>query len=49
MDQFSDYFEPELKAQGYVGIYAPKSRAWTMNLHERKRVDGCAIFYQSSK
>ncbi|CAH1127098.1 unnamed protein product [Ceutorhynchus assimilis] len=49
MDQFYNFFLPELKAQGYHGIYSPKSRAKHMGETERKYVDGCAIFYRTSK
>ncbi|XP_050300487.1 CCR4-NOT transcription complex subunit 6-like isoform X2 [Anthonomus grandis grandis] len=49
MDQFYNFFMPELKAQGYNGIYSPKSRAKHMAESERKYVDGCAIFYRTSK
>lgn len=49
MDQFYNFFLPELKADGYSGIYSPKSRAKTMAENERKYVDGCAIFYRTSK
>ncbi|XP_060524815.1 CCR4-NOT transcription complex subunit 6-like isoform X2 [Cylas formicarius] len=49
MDQFYNYFLPELKVHGYHGIYSPKSRAKHMAESERKYVDGCAIFYRTSK
>lgn len=49
MEQFYNYFLPELKKDGYEGIYSPKSRAKTMAENERKYVDGCAIFYRRSK
>lgn len=49
MEQFYNFFLPELKADGYAGIYSPKSRAKTMAESERKYVDGCAIFYRTSK
>lgn len=49
MEQFYNFFLPELKADGYAGIYSPKSRAKTMAENERKYVDGCAIFYRTSK
>ena len=48
-DQFFHYFQPELKRVGYDGIFSPKSRARTMTEHERKHVDGCAIFYKREK
>ncbi|XP_076253134.1 CCR4-NOT transcription complex subunit 6-like twin isoform X2 [Rhynchophorus ferrugineus] len=49
MEQFYNFFMPELKNQGYNGIYSPKSRAKHMAEAERKHVDGCAIFYRMSK
>lgn len=48
-DQFYNFFLPELKQDGYDGIFSPKSRAKTMSESERKYVDGCAIFFRSAK
>ncbi|XP_013147381.1 PREDICTED: CCR4-NOT transcription complex subunit 6, partial [Papilio polytes] len=48
-DQFYSFFLPELKQDGYDGIFSPKSRAKTMSESERKYVDGCAIFFRSAK
>ncbi|XP_055700412.1 CCR4-NOT transcription complex subunit 6-like [Phlebotomus papatasi] len=48
-DQFYNFFKPELKNDGYEGIFSPKSRAKTMAENERKYVDGCAIFYRASR
>lgn len=48
-DQFYHFFLPELKHEGYDGIFSPKSRAKTMAENDRKYVDGCAIFYKSHK
>lgn len=48
-DQFYKFFLPELKRDGYEGIFSPKSRAKTMSESDRKHVDGCAIFYRTSK
>ena len=45
-DQFYNFFLPELKRDGYEGIFSPKSRAKTMNESDRKHVDGCAIFWR---
>ena len=45
-EQFVSFFQPELASLGYDGIFSPKSRAKTMNEIEKKRVDGCAIFYK---
>nr|CAD7204832.1 unnamed protein product [Timema douglasi] len=46
--QFYNFFLPELKRDGYDGIFSPKSRAKTMAENERKYVDGCAIFYRTA-
>ena len=48
-EQFYNYFLPELKRDGYDGIFSPKSRAKTMAESERRYVDGCAIFYRTAK
>ena len=48
-DQFFNFFLPELQRHGYNGIFSPKSRARTMTEEDRKYVDGCAIFYRTSK
>jgi len=59
-EQFYSYFLPELKKNGYAGVFSAKSRARTMSEQERSRartmseqerkhVDGCAIFYKTSK
>lgn len=48
-EQYYAFFQPELAAQGYEGIFSPKSRARTMDQHDRKYVDGCAIFFHKSK
>lgn len=48
-DQFYNFFKPELKIDGYEGIFSPKSRAKTMSENDRKYVDGCAIFFRSAR
>ncbi|XP_061427428.1 CCR4-NOT transcription complex subunit 6-like [Lethenteron reissneri] len=48
-DQYWNFFLPELKLQGYSGIFSSKSRARTMSEQERKFVDGCAVFFKSDK
>nr|CAB3232271.1 CCR4-NOT transcription complex subunit 6-like [Phallusia mammillata] len=47
--EYHAFFEPEMKAQGYEGIFNPKSRAKHMNEDERQHVDGCAIFWKVAK
>ena len=49
LGQFDDFFQPELYKNGYSGVFQPKSRAKTMTEYERGYVDGCAIFYRTSK
>ncbi|XP_001622436.2 CCR4-NOT transcription complex subunit 6-like [Nematostella vectensis] len=48
-EQFHNFFLPQLKQDGYNGIFSPKSRARTMSEDDRKHVDGCAIFYRTTK
>lgn len=48
-EQYHDFFLPALEARGYDGAFNPKTRARTMNTDERKRVDGCATFWKTSK
>lgn len=48
-EQFYNYFQPQLATYGYEGIFSPKSRAKTMTEHERRHVDGCAIFFKTEK
>lgn len=49
-EQFYSFFLPELKNEGYDGIFSPKSRAKTMACEDdRKHVDGCAIFFKTAK
>lgn len=47
--QYEDYFLQHLSAQGYEGVYWPKSRANTMEESQRRLVDGSATFYRKSK
>lgn len=49
MEQFEDYFLHHLSQQDYDGLFYPKSRARTMRDEEKRRVDGCAIFYKTDK
>ncbi|KAI6218823.1 Leucine-rich repeat and Endonuclease exonuclease phosphatase domain containing protein [Aphelenchoides fujianensis] len=48
-EQFRVMFEPELRAHGYDGIFAPKSRAKTMVGDDRNHVDGCSLFWKRNK
>ncbi|KAL7750482.1 Glucose-repressible alcohol dehydrogenase transcriptional effector [Sorochytrium milnesiophthora] len=48
--QYESFFKGQLRELGdYDSVYDPKSRVRTMNEQERRLVDGCAIFYRSSK
>lgn len=49
MDQYDSHFEKTLKSFGYQGIFSPKSRAHHMNESERRKVDGCAIFWKHER
>ena len=49
MEQYEDYFLHHLSQQDYEGVFYPKSRARTMRDEEKRRVDGCAIFYKATK
>lgn len=48
-EQYYKYFLEKLEPEGYGGVFSPKSRAKTMSSQEKKYVDGCAIFYKTSK
>lgn len=48
-ESFQDFFQYQLAAKDYKGIFYPKSRAKTMAEKEAKLVDGCAIFYKARK
>lgn len=48
VEQYETYFLEHLQDQDYDGIHYPKSRARTMSGDERRRVDGCAIFYKNT-
>ncbi|TKY84717.1 hypothetical protein EX895_005797 [Sporisorium graminicola] len=49
VEQYEDYFLHHLSQQEYEGVFYPKSRARTMRDEEKRRVDGCAIFFKSNK
>lgn len=46
---FNEYFCTKLAYSDYKGIHWQKSRFRTMSEKDAKAVDGCAIFYKSSK
>jgi len=49
IENYNEYFRPNLATEDYKGAFWPKSRAQTMGEKEAKIVDGCAIFYKNSK
>ncbi|KZF25029.1 glucose-repressible alcohol dehydrogenase transcriptional effector [Xylona heveae TC161] len=49
MDNYNEFFRPQLAYNDYRGVFWPKSRARTMAEKEAKLVDGCATFFKSSK
>ena len=50
MSQFDEFFLEQLsQLGGYAGVFYPKSRARTMNEHDKRQVDGCATFYKTAK
>lgn len=49
IENYNEYFRPNLASEDYKGVFWPKSRAQTMGEKEAKIVDGCAIFYKNTK
>ncbi|KAI8577796.1 hypothetical protein K450DRAFT_250045 [Umbelopsis ramanniana AG] len=50
LGEYENYLRDDLKKLGdYNGAFWPKSRAKTMGEKERMVVDGCAVFFRSSK
>ncbi|KAJ1537262.1 Glucose-repressible alcohol dehydrogenase transcriptional effector [Nowakowskiella sp. JEL0078] len=47
--QYEDFFRENLHQQDYDSVYFPKSRARTMSEYERRSVDGCVIFFKTTK
>ncbi|GAA56364.1 CCR4-NOT transcription complex subunit 6 [Clonorchis sinensis] len=48
-NQFEEIFKPELEKLKYDAVFLPKSRRRTMDTKDGKKVDGCAIFWQTDK
>lgn len=46
---FEDFWQPLLDKHGYTGIFYSKTRAKTMQTKDSKKVDGCCIFFKTSK
>lgn len=49
MQQYDEFFAPLMHTYGYAGVYYAKSRVKTMRDEEKRRVDGCAVFYKRAK
>lgn len=49
VENYSDFFAPNLAHHDYKGVFQVKGRARTMSEKEAKIVDGCATFWKSSK
>lgn len=47
--QYEEFFLENLSEIGYDSVYWPKSRYKTMGENDRRTVDGCAIFFRSTK
>ena len=48
-NEYHTFFRPQLAKQGYEGVFHPKSRCRTMGEEMAKGVDGCAVFWTTSK
>ncbi|BFZ60804.1 Glucose-repressible alcohol dehydrogenase transcriptional effector [Saitoella coloradoensis] len=48
IQNYEDYFAPQLAYAEYKGVFWPKGRAKTMREEERRTVDGCATFYKTT-
>ena len=46
---YKEFFTPVLSYEKYGGVYYPKTRTRTMNEEQKKKADGCAIFYKNTK
>ncbi|XP_057338865.1 CCR4-NOT transcription complex subunit 6-like [Microplitis mediator] len=49
LEVFLQFYSPTLKAKGYDGVFAPKSRAKTISDAKRRLVHVCAIFWKTRK
>ncbi|KAK4553429.1 Glucose-repressible alcohol dehydrogenase transcriptional effector [Recurvomyces mirabilis] len=49
VENYNEYFRPNLATEDYKGVFWPKGRAQTMGERESRIVDGCAIFFKNSK
>jgi CCR4-NOT transcription complex subunit 6 len=49
VEQYAEFFAPQLKQHGYDGAHYPRTRARTMGTEEAKLVDGCATFWKEER
>lgn len=49
VENYGDFFAPNLAHHDYKGVHQVKGRARTMSEKEAKVVDGCATFWKNSK
>lgn len=49
IENYNEFFAPQLALLDYKGVFQAKGRARTMNEREAKVVDGSATFYRASK
>lgn len=47
VDRFADFFEPRLRAEGYVGVFRPKRYSPCLPITGRQ--DGCAMFLRTAR
>jgi CCR4-NOT transcription complex subunit 6 len=47
--QYEDYFTKHLEPSGYEGVFYAKSRHLHRSEDQRRTVDGCAIFFKTSR
>lgn len=46
---FQEFWVPHMQEMGYKGLFYNKTRSKTMSDVDAKKVDGCALFYRTSK
>ncbi|EGV66477.1 glucose-repressible alcohol dehydrogenase transcriptional effector [Yamadazyma tenuis ATCC 10573] len=46
---FHEFWVPRMQKLGYKGLFYSKTRSKTMGELDAKKVDGCAVFYKTSK
>ena len=48
-EQYYNLFQEVLRPLGYDGYFCAKSRSKHVSERDRRRVDGCAVFYKTEK